>query len=73
MGSAVPWYRRGRTSVIIDPLLSWRESVGRKGAEEVENAKAKELYKTSVDGLLIKIAKSKGLRVDAGVLDYEMK
>ena len=26
-GMAVPWYRRGGTSIkIIDPLLSWRES-----------------------------------------------
>ncbi|THU50502.1 hypothetical protein C4D60_Mb06t20890 [Musa balbisiana] len=27
MGMAMPWYRRGGTSVkVIDPLLSWRES-----------------------------------------------
>ncbi|RWW85525.1 hypothetical protein BHE74_00005782 [Ensete ventricosum] len=34
---------------------------------------AKELHKTSVDGLLIKIAESEGLRVDAGVLDQGTK
>ncbi|RWW21452.1 hypothetical protein GW17_00014390 [Ensete ventricosum] len=60
-----------------------RESIGQKGAEEVENAKAnskyqdraeaKELHKTDVDELLIKIAESEGLRVDAGVLDQGTK
>ncbi|RWW48561.1 hypothetical protein BHE74_00045352 [Ensete ventricosum] len=67
---------------VIDPLLSLRESVGLKrgqgGGEcrgklqvprQVGRAEAKELHKTGVDGLLIKIAKSEGLRVDAGVLD----
>ncbi|RRT38339.1 hypothetical protein B296_00037179 [Ensete ventricosum] len=67
---------------VIDPLLSWRESVGRKrgrGARECrgnlqvprqgERVKAKELHKTGVNGLLIKIAESEGLWVDAGVLD----
>ncbi|RRT67164.1 hypothetical protein B296_00015511 [Ensete ventricosum] len=34
---------------------------------------AKKLYKTGVDGLLIKIAESEGLRVDARVLDQEIK
>ncbi|RRT39082.1 hypothetical protein B296_00037642 [Ensete ventricosum] len=36
-------------------------------------AKAKELHKTSVNGLLIKIAKCGGLRVDAGMLDQGTK
>ncbi|RZR76434.1 hypothetical protein BHM03_00001182 [Ensete ventricosum] len=35
--------------------------------------KAKELHKTDVDELLIKIAESERLRVDAGVLDQGMK
>ncbi|RRT31440.1 hypothetical protein B296_00047537 [Ensete ventricosum] len=30
MGLAAPWYYRGETSMVIDPLLSWRESIGRK-------------------------------------------
>ncbi|RZR99188.1 hypothetical protein BHM03_00028692 [Ensete ventricosum] len=67
---------------VIDPLLSWRESIGRKrsrGGGECKGklqvprqggrAEAKELHKTSVDRLLIKITDSKGLRVDARVLD----
>ncbi|RRT34371.1 hypothetical protein B296_00025696 [Ensete ventricosum] len=62
---------------VIDPLLSWRESIGRKrgrGDGEYKDklqvprqggrAGAKELYKTGVDGLLIKIAESEGLRID---------
>ncbi|RWV96707.1 hypothetical protein GW17_00040560 [Ensete ventricosum] len=36
-------------------------------------AEAKELHKTDVDGLLIKIAESEGLWVDAGVLDQGTK
>ncbi|RWW00036.1 hypothetical protein GW17_00037026 [Ensete ventricosum] len=71
---------------VIDPLLSWRESIGRKrgrGGGECRGklqvprqggrAEAKELHKTGVDGLLIKIAESEGLRVDAGVLDQGTK
>ncbi|RRT44788.1 hypothetical protein B296_00026983 [Ensete ventricosum] len=71
---------------VIDPLLSWRESIGRKrgrrGREckgklqvprQCGRAKAKELHKTGVDRLLIKIAESEGLRVDAGVLDQGTK
>ncbi|RZS25258.1 hypothetical protein BHM03_00058440 [Ensete ventricosum] len=60
--SSIPYSHGGRALVI-------------KGAKEVENAKAevKELHKTSVDGLLIKIAESKGLWVDAGVLDQGTK
>ncbi|RRT63724.1 hypothetical protein B296_00030892 [Ensete ventricosum] len=71
---------------VIDPLLLWRESVGRKrvrgGGEcrgklqvsrQGERAEAKELHKTSVDGLLIKITENEGLRVDAGVLDQGTK
>ncbi|RZS26762.1 hypothetical protein BHM03_00060152 [Ensete ventricosum] len=71
---------------VINRLLSWRESIGRKrdrGGEKCrgklqvpgqgERTKAKKLHKTDVDGLLIKIAESKGLRVDAGVLYQGMK
>ncbi|RZR74375.1 hypothetical protein BHM03_00035961 [Ensete ventricosum] len=71
---------------VIDPLLSWRESIGRKrgrgdgecrGKLQVprqgERAKAKELHKTGVDGLLIKIVESERLRADTGVLDQGTK
>ncbi|RZS14594.1 hypothetical protein BHM03_00046295 [Ensete ventricosum] len=67
---------------VIDPLLSLRESIDRKrgrGGGECKGklqvprqdgrAEAKELHKIDVDGLLIKIVESEGLRVDAGVLD----
>ncbi|RRT79621.1 hypothetical protein B296_00004390 [Ensete ventricosum] len=63
---------------VIDPLLSWRESIGRKrdrgGGEckgkllvlrQDRRVEAKELHKAGVDGLLIKIVKSEGLKVDA--------
>ncbi|RWV77423.1 hypothetical protein GW17_00061749 [Ensete ventricosum] len=73
-------------SYFIDPLLSWRESIGRKrgrGGGECRGklrvprhgrrAEAKKLHKTGIDGLLIKIAESEGLRVDAGVLDQGTK
>ncbi|RWW81148.1 hypothetical protein BHE74_00010486 [Ensete ventricosum] len=71
---------------VLDPLLSWRESVGRKmgqgGGEckgklqaprQGRRAEAKELHKTSVDGLLIKIIESEGLQIDAELLDQERK
>ncbi|RZR80598.1 hypothetical protein BHM03_00006652 [Ensete ventricosum] len=71
---------------VIDPLLLCRESVGRKkgrGAREYRGklqvlrqdgrAEAKELHKTDVDGLLIKIAESERLQVDARVLDQGTK
>ncbi|RWV86386.1 hypothetical protein GW17_00051724 [Ensete ventricosum] len=71
---------------VIDPLLSWRESIGRKrvqGGGECKDklqvprhgrrAKAKKLHKTDVDELLIKIAESAGLWVDTGVLDQGTK
>ncbi|RZR89972.1 hypothetical protein BHM03_00017789 [Ensete ventricosum] len=71
---------------VIDPLLTWRESIGHKrgrgggvckGKLQVPRqdirAEAKELYETGVDGLLIKIAENGGLRVDAGVLDQGTK
>ncbi|RWV80566.1 hypothetical protein BHE74_00007024 [Ensete ventricosum] len=71
---------------VIDPLLSWRESIGRKrgkGSGECKGklqvprqsgrAEAKELHKTGVDRLLIKITESVGLRVDAGELDQRTK
>ncbi|RRT61598.1 hypothetical protein B296_00029941 [Ensete ventricosum] len=56
-----------------------------KGAEEVENtrklqvprqgrrAEIKELYKTGVNRLLIKIVENEGLRVDVGMLDQGTK
>ncbi|RWV83347.1 hypothetical protein GW17_00055052 [Ensete ventricosum] len=71
---------------VIDPLLSWRESVGHKrgrGGGECRGKlqvprqggrpEAEEFHKTSVDELLIKIAESQGLQVDAGVLDQGTK
>ncbi|RWW43228.1 hypothetical protein BHE74_00051133 [Ensete ventricosum] len=71
---------------VIDPLLSWRESIGRKrgrGGGECKGklqvprqggrTEAKELHKTDVDGLLIKIVESEGLWVDARVLDQGTK
>ncbi|RWW64938.1 hypothetical protein BHE74_00027800 [Ensete ventricosum] len=84
MGLAAPWYRRGGTSVESSiPCSHGGRALVVKGAEEVENAKAnskyqdraeaKKLHKTDVDGLLIKIAESEGLRVDAGVLDQGTK
>ncbi|RWW74393.1 hypothetical protein BHE74_00017672 [Ensete ventricosum] len=64
---------------IIDPLLSWRESVDRKkgrgggecrGKQQVsrqgERAEAMELHMTDVDELLIKIAESERLRQGCG-------
>ncbi|RWV93269.1 hypothetical protein GW17_00044289 [Ensete ventricosum] len=72
------WDFRG----VIDPLLLWRKSIGRKkglrrwriqrqtpSIKIGPKGRGKELHKTGVDGLLIKIAESEGLRVDAGVLD----
>ncbi|RRT51222.1 hypothetical protein B296_00018732 [Ensete ventricosum] len=74
-------YHRGRSQIASTSeshggdLIIQRESIGRKGAEEVENAEAnskyqggrkgkgQELHKTCVDGLLIKIAESEGLQV----------
>ncbi|RWV88941.1 hypothetical protein GW17_00048932 [Ensete ventricosum] len=76
------WDFRG----VIDPLLSWRESIGRKrgrrGGECRDKLKVprrrkgretKKLHKTGVDGLLVKIAESERLRVDIGVLDQGTK
>ncbi|RZS26162.1 hypothetical protein BHM03_00059468, partial [Ensete ventricosum] len=86
MGLAASWYCRGGTS--IESLILCSHG-GRafvvKGAEEVENAKAnskyqgggravaKELHKTGVDELLIKIAKSERFWVNARVLDQGTK
>ncbi|RWW02983.1 hypothetical protein BHE74_00058443 [Ensete ventricosum] len=81
------WYRRGGTFVESSiPCSHGRRALVVKGADEVENAKtnskyqdkaegqeAKELHKTSVNELLIKIAKSGGLRVDAEVFDQGTK
>ncbi|RZS00591.1 hypothetical protein BHM03_00030312 [Ensete ventricosum] len=71
---------------VIDPLLSWRESIGRKrdrGGGECRGklqvprqggrAEAKELHKTDVNGLLIKIVENEGLQVDTRVLDQGTK
>ncbi|RRT49530.1 hypothetical protein B296_00027901 [Ensete ventricosum] len=68
--------KRGRG--VINPMISWGESIGRKrgrGGGECRGklqvprqggrAEAKELHKIGVDELLIKIAESEGLRVDA--------
>ncbi|RRT65960.1 hypothetical protein B296_00009282 [Ensete ventricosum] len=69
---------------VINSLLSWRESVGRKrgrgGGEckgklqvprQAGRAEAKKLHKTDVDRLLIKIAESGRLRVDEEFLTKE--
>ncbi|RRT64963.1 hypothetical protein B296_00003888 [Ensete ventricosum] len=83
MGLAVPWYRRGRTSVESSiPYSHGRRALVIKGDQggrvckgklqvprQGRRVEAKELHKTGVDGLLIKIAEIEGLRVDAGVLD----
>ncbi|RRT76211.1 hypothetical protein B296_00012656 [Ensete ventricosum] len=66
MGLVAPWYRRGGTSMESSiPCSHGGRAFVVKGAKEVENAKAnskyqdrakaKELHKTGVDGLLIKI------------------
>ncbi|RWW63377.1 hypothetical protein BHE74_00029448 [Ensete ventricosum] len=82
-----PWYRRGGTSVeSLIPCSHGERALVINGAEELENAEAnsryqdrggrveaKELHKTDVDGLLIKIAESEGLRIDARVLDQGIK
>ncbi|RWW06301.1 hypothetical protein GW17_00030379 [Ensete ventricosum] len=87
MGLAAPWYRRGGTSVeSLIPCSHRERALVINGVEELENAEAnsryqdrggrveaKELHKTDVDGLLIKIAESEGLRIDARVLDQGMK
>ncbi|RRT83395.1 hypothetical protein B296_00010363 [Ensete ventricosum] len=87
MGLVAPWYHRGGTSVesSIPCSHGGRALVvkGGRGGEECkdklqvlrqgERTKAKKLHKTDVDGLLIKIAESGGLRVDAGVLDQGTK
>ncbi|RWW40530.1 hypothetical protein BHE74_00054050 [Ensete ventricosum] len=76
MSLVVSWYRRGGTSVeALIPCSHEGRVLVAKGADEVENAEAnskyqdraeaKELHKTSVNGLLIKIVKNEGLRVDA--------
>ncbi|RZR98398.1 hypothetical protein BHM03_00027749 [Ensete ventricosum] len=87
MGSATPWYRRGGTSVesSIPCSHGGRALVVKRGRGSGEcrdklqvpkqgvRAEAMKLHKTDVDGLLIKIAKSERLRVDAGVLNQETK
>ncbi|RRT79607.1 hypothetical protein B296_00006623 [Ensete ventricosum] len=51
MGLAMPWYRRGGTSV--EASIPWSHG-GRvlvaKGAEEVENAKANSKYQDTIEG-----------------------
>ncbi|RWV83479.1 hypothetical protein GW17_00054901 [Ensete ventricosum] len=74
MDLAAPWYRRGGTSMESSILCSHGgRAMVIKGAEEGRRAEAKKLHNTDVDGLLIKMAESKGLRVDAGVLDQGTK
>ncbi|RZR99614.1 hypothetical protein BHM03_00029176 [Ensete ventricosum] len=62
MESSIPCCNGGRVLVV-------------KGAEEVENGRtgAKELHKTDIDELLIKITEIEGLWVDAGVLNQGTK
>ncbi|RRT44308.1 hypothetical protein B296_00011030 [Ensete ventricosum] len=85
-GRGLDYTKRRDFPGVIDPSLSWRESIGRKrgrGGEECKDklqvprqggrTEAKELHKTSVDGLLIKIAESEGLQINAKVLDQGMK
>ncbi|RRT34089.1 hypothetical protein B296_00044484 [Ensete ventricosum] len=88
MGLAAPWYRGGEASVESSiPCSHGGRALVVRGAEEVHGeyrgklqvsrqgrrAEAKELHKTSVDRLLIKIAKSEGLCVNARVLDQGTK
>ncbi|RRT83360.1 hypothetical protein B296_00017838 [Ensete ventricosum] len=71
---------------VIDPLLEWMESIscerGRGGEEwrgklqvpgQGKKAEKKKLHKTGINGILIKIAESGELRVNARVLDQGMK
>ncbi|RRT34220.1 hypothetical protein B296_00046126 [Ensete ventricosum] len=87
MDLAAPWYRRGGTFVesSIPCSHGGRAMVvkrGRGGGEckgklqvprQDRRVEAKKLHKTDVDGLLIKIAESDRLRIDAGVLDQGTK
>ncbi|RWW29117.1 hypothetical protein GW17_00006370 [Ensete ventricosum] len=51
MGLAVPWYRRGGTSVEASiPCSHGRRGLVVKGAEEVENAKANSKYQDRAEG-----------------------
>ncbi|RZS06306.1 hypothetical protein BHM03_00036962 [Ensete ventricosum] len=83
MDLTTPWYRRGGTPMkLLIPCSLGGRAVIMKGVEEVENieanskyqdkaegADAKELHKTGVNELIIKIAESERLRIDARVLD----
>ncbi|RZR91974.1 hypothetical protein BHM03_00020164 [Ensete ventricosum] len=40
----------GKIEDNVDPLLSWRESIGHKGAEEVENTEANFKYQDRAEG-----------------------
>ncbi|RZS29427.1 hypothetical protein BHM03_00063158 [Ensete ventricosum] len=88
MGLAAPRYHRGGTSVESSIPCSHGgralvvKGVDREGREckgklkvprQGGRAKAKELHKTGVDGLLIKIVESERIRVDVGVLDQGTK
>ncbi|RWW22604.1 hypothetical protein BHE74_00002117 [Ensete ventricosum] len=81
MSLVVPWYRKGGTSVELSIPCSYRgRALVVKRVKEVENAEAnskykdraeaKELHKTGVDGLLIKIAESEGLPYGRSEFDY---
>ncbi|RWW75564.1 hypothetical protein BHE74_00016410 [Ensete ventricosum] len=67
--SSIPYSYGGRVLVV-----KWAEEVENAVTKlqvprQGERAEVKELHKTDVDGLLIKIVESEELRVDAGVLD----
>ncbi|RZR94418.1 hypothetical protein BHM03_00023103 [Ensete ventricosum] len=76
------WYRRGETSVESSiPCSNGGRALVVKGGQgggeykgklqvprQDGRVEAKELHKTSIDELLIKIAENEGLWVDAGVL-----
>ncbi|RRT49103.1 hypothetical protein B296_00039971 [Ensete ventricosum] len=77
MSTAIRWWRS---------CMRVRESIGRERGRrcgecrdklqvpgQYRRAKVKELHKTSINELLIKIAESEGLQVDVGVLDQETK
>ncbi|RWW56537.1 hypothetical protein BHE74_00036741 [Ensete ventricosum] len=71
MGLAAPWYHKGigRKRGRGGGKCKGKLQVPRQG----RRAEAKELYKISINGLLIKIAESEGLWIDTGVLDQGTK
>ncbi|URE40935.1 hypothetical protein MUK42_15299 [Musa troglodytarum] len=70
MGMTAPRYRRGGISVESSiPCSHGGRALGR----EIGRGETGELHKTGINGFLIKIAVSEGLRVDARVHDQGMK